>query len=276
MKKIFNVLLVVVMAIVTFATFGILPTFVKLVWIIAFCLFWFGRKFIQENLISYLQSHTVNPDGNTGRMSGFFAQIESFIWVTDSGEKTGTDAWKYKRSPNHESLKAIRHLISLLILVIFIGIPLLISGIISLIGGILGGIGGFFTMLGEDLTFVNGVGFFILGIGEILATLFALAMLLLCFTKRKDIFCSPHIIIDVFGKSITAKTLMWITAISILVQRLVSWFYFEYSFTKAISEIVSVAVIIIAIVGFSFIKKSIKKRRSRMIFEAPEEEPFEE
>lgn len=263
MKLFFNIALVVAMAIFTFMTFGVLPVFVKVVWIIAFILFWFGRKFIQENVISYLQAHTVNPDsGDNSKMSAFFAKIESFIWVTDSGEKTGTDAWKYKRSPNKESLKMIRHIVSILILFVFIGIPAIISGILGLIGGIIGGIGNFFNMLGQDITFVNGVGFFILAILEALTTMVAIAMVVLCFIKRKDICCSLNIVTNVFGKPIVAKFLVIATAVSVFLQRFISWFYFEYSFGDVIGEIISVAIVIVAIFGISFLRKCLKNRRT--------------
>lgn len=258
-----NIIAIVLAAIATFVFFGPLPTSVKLIWIALFVLFWLMRKFVQENVISFLQSRTVTNSHSAGQPQNFWDKVESLIWYTDSGERGANDQWKYKRSPNQESLKVIRHLVSLLILIIFIGIPGLIFGVVSLIGAILNQGWIFLTMLGEDLTFANGGAFFFAAILEGLTTLFALALVTLCVIKRihfRDLRGQVSTVI--LGKAVSHKTILISTMIAVLLQRITSWFYFEYTFMDAIGEVVNFAICVLTIVGIGFIRRVLRTRRA--------------
>lgn len=258
-----NIIAIALAAIATFIFFGPLPISVKLIWTALFVLFWLMRKFIQENVISFLQSKTVTNSHSADQPQNFWDKIESLIWSTDSGEKTSSDQWKYKRSPNQESLKLIRHLISLLILIVFIGIPGLIFGVISFIGAILDKIGMFFTMIGDDLAFANGIGFFFGAILEAITTLVALVLATFCIVKKisfKD-FKSDYCCV-IFGKAVRCKNVLIITIITVLLQRITSWFYFEYTFMDVLGEVVRFTICVMAVAGFAFIRHTIRKHRT--------------
>ena len=246
MLKILKALIpAIVVAICTFFTFGSMPILVKVLWVILFSAIWFSRQFIQENLISWLQAKTVNPNPSTS--SKLFDKLESFLWLTDSGEKKSSDAWTYKRVPNQASLRLIRILVSIAIFVIFAGIPAIIALILQLISGGFATVGSIFSQLMQDLSFNYGIGFFILALLEIISSIAVIVVIGIILSGKLVNDYKPLPKKDKNGKNMTIKTSTLLLAITIPIQRIVSFMYFEYTFSRILGELILLAILVLAI-----------------------------
>ena len=236
---------IIAVAICTFFTFGSMPIIVKVLWVILFSAIWFGRKFIQENLISWLQAQTVNPDPSTS--SKLFDKLESFLWLTDSGEKKSSDAWTYKRVPNQASLRLIRIMVSIAIFVIFVGIPAIIALIFALISGGFDTVGRIFSRLMQDLSFNYGIVFFILALLEIISSIAVIVSVALFLSGKLAHTYVTLPIKDKSGHRITIRKSTLLLAITIPIQRIVSFMYFEYTFSRILGELLVIAIIVLAV-----------------------------
>lgn len=226
-KKLFSTILAVTLAIVTiFGVFRFMPGIMNIVWFVIFVAVWAARKLIRENLISYLQN-LHNPT------------IDHYLWITDSSEVDEDGKGKFKRIQNTHTLNFIRYGVDVLILAILLGLPLLvysiISGVMGFIGSIIDAIGTIFS----DLAFTNGVGFFIGAIFEILVTVGAIIFIVYTLVRRTSR------IVPIGSRTVDVNK--WMIVGAILIQRIVSWFYFTYTSAEVVSEILSVAVIVAAV-----------------------------
>ena len=137
------------------------------------------------------------------------------------------------------STKTIKLIVKAAILVAFLGIPMLIYGIIAFTAGIIEKFIGACDIVFQDLTFVNGAGFFVFALFELLVTIGALAAVVFAIIKCR--------------KNHWDKKNFWMVSIgAFLVQRIMSWFYFDVGVGGAIGEIIFWAVLIGII--FLFVK----------------------
>lgn len=223
LKKLLVFTPVLIALCVVFITFGFMPTFVKVLWSVLFIIAWCSRKLIRENLISWLQ--TIDND-----------RLQHILWIETSSKSDENGKKTHERKPNETSLTAIRLLVSVAIFVLFLGIPLLIYWILSAIFGFFAGIWHAFEVIVQDLMFTNGVGFFIFALAEILVTIAAICFVIYLFKNDRK-FSKRNKRLAVAG--------------ALFVQRLISWFYYEYTFGGVIGELIG-WVVFVAIMVFAF------------------------
>ena len=240
LKTLWAILPLILALVVYFGYTAILPIFLKGLLFIIFTVVWLCRKQIADTVISHLKH---------------IPALDHFMW-DDAGQKRDENGKvTEERKPIESNIRLVRICISAAILLVMLGVPMLFCGICALIGGAFESLMNAFSIIMQDLGFGNGVGFFIFALFEILITIGALAAVVLAIIKcRRGSWDSKKAII--------------IGAVAFLLQRIMSWFYFEAGIGGAIGEIFTWALIVAilwAFVRFDTIGKIRAWRRSRPI-----------
>lgn len=217
--KIVSALTIILALLIIFGQFSFMPLFAKVVWAALFVVTWLCRKLLQENVISWLQ--TIKND-----------HLKHVLWQDVSYKEDENSKITHEKKPNMASWTAIKCLVSAAIVAVFLGIPMFLYWIFSKIFGFFGGIFDSFAVVINDLRFANGVGFFIFAIFEILVTLAVIGFIIRMIMKRHKY---------------SRRTMICCIAGAILLQRIFSWIYFEYTFAGVFGELFGWLFVVVAI-----------------------------
>lgn len=220
MKKIFNIAVILIAALIILGTFAMLPATFRVVWLAIFIAVWLCRKLIQDNLIAFLQV----PDNCKKH-----PWLKPILWMATKRKGNEDDKTEQEYTANEESLNAIRHIVSGLIYFFFVGAPLLIYMLFA-------GIAGWFatrfkeiSIIFADLTFANGFGYFLFAI---LIIVMAVATIVgIIYFGRKWY----HYPLADGGE----KRYLWIIAAIIVVAHVISYIYFEYTGSMIFEDLFS-------------------------------------